>query len=584
MKTETIDTLSELRQVIDSLPPPQEGFCRVFRGQHTNYGKIISAAHRPSHNKDLNLLWESYCKKITLRLLKNEFQQPDNSVNLEFLQAIKVLSQHYGPGTQYLDMTNSLEIALWFAFNEIKTTPCTIVYGHGEELNKDDQLLICDFLTYHRIDRNAWLYIFDFPIANDVLTRTHGELIDLAILHPSIAKSSKRISVQKGFLVYCDQNIDEGDLTTFLACEPISLSLKVYEKHLAVPTDFIFPSPKEDYWYRHFLKLPFFYDGYNDKGQWVARRLTPIEFYANNVNENDPLFISVKECIHIVNPLLTYPMHSFLDKNLNQKDHDELELATAIILYHSMITDTPSVESGLWHEALLWVNARLAIPPKTNPEPKLRFNFYFEFSPAELDCWDEIDLNGNDNDEVLPRSLWLRHYDNGKTTIKLMIQFIPSQNIEMMTLDIVFDEVSEKIFWISPSNGQHFPIDELGPFCKYTYLVLSLLGDINSEFNRVLPNPICSNRDRDKHIGVYSSKACRLMKSGVKTLEPEKEYYSFFAQDEYIRSFITPRIGTDVAYFIIDSKIPFNEIKAAEIYRQSYNTLTINEALDIFFK
>src|ERR1700686_4326376 len=100
---------------LNSLHPPP-GCLRVFRGQSRDYGSLVPTALRPGFSgKDTLLRQYASVAAPTLRHGAGADAPADIDVWTLWAYAI---AQHYGPGTQFLDVTKSLDVALWFALHE----------------------------------------------------------------------------------------------------------------------------------------------------------------------------------------------------------------------------------------------------------------------------------------------------------------------------------------------------------------------------------------------------------------------------------------------------------------------------------
>lgn len=249
-----IQELAQLERVLQSLPPPKPGYLRVYRGQTTNFDKMLPSACRPNATSK-GFLW----KLAMMNIKETHNTQEDNNSSaldtiMNFSTWFEVLVQHYGPGSPYLDVTFSIEVALWFALNKVESTMQEyFIFMTGL------QPIPIKFPTLYfsaHIAGLAWFYILDVPVWDGNLSPKHGELVNLS-KGPEFVSQCSRVLRQDGALVMGDCNVDDGDLSAFYACPPIEIArpftgAKLIDRNY----QYLFPPPDEDEWYDRLLQAP----------------------------------------------------------------------------------------------------------------------------------------------------------------------------------------------------------------------------------------------------------------------------------------------------------------------------------------
>jgi hypothetical protein len=479
-----IASLAELKTFLTSLPMPKEGYLRVFRGQNGNFGKLLSTAHRSEKPVAGRDLWGYY----TMHLAENlKIQTGDkvNSLDLLVFWA-HAISQHYGPGTDFLDVTHSLETALWFAFNKFTRFEIKAVSGQGEGLNKQDTFTFHELVRYDRWPDNGWLYVLDLPKSNDIFGRVHGNVIDILDGAPAIFKKSGRIKAQEACLAFCDRKVNGGNLWSMLVCDPIEMKPELADSpDSAITTRVLFPSPKDDEWYHRFLQVPYSYSGFAETGNLTAKKTIPVEMYTEKLDLNDSYFTDLMGAILTITPLLTYPDYPVKD----QQEKDELAAAIPIMMIYPLQFNCAAVSTGDWHEGILWNN--LFISPekdKDHSSNELLYNLFFEFSPAELASWYEIDQLGAA--DSWKRSIWFRAYRNKVIKASLIVQSFPSYESTILESTISFDAQKSKLLSHSISGGVGLVSDN-DILSKVLFIAMAIIGDLGSGV-RLKPLPVCS--------------------------------------------------------------------------------------------
>jgi FRG domain-containing protein len=112
MKT-PLKTYTEVKDELSKFGEPPPGYVRVFRGQTRDHGCMLPSGLRPGAIRR-DPVWD-YC---VTQFAMERF----GAANLGSLSEheIVAIAQHYGVGSPFLDVTRSLDVALWFALHQIR--------------------------------------------------------------------------------------------------------------------------------------------------------------------------------------------------------------------------------------------------------------------------------------------------------------------------------------------------------------------------------------------------------------------------------------------------------------------------------
>lgn len=137
----------------------------MFRGQTVNYDDLSpTGLRRPLRQQ---VIWQVYSDQLYFGLTQ-EFTRGPVKLSAEYLQAqnlwFKALAQHYGPGSDFLDVTYSLDAALWFALNKTSTIHTSGPIGPAGPVDpvRDHESSI-DIVRYDPWDETGWLYVLTYP-------------------------------------------------------------------------------------------------------------------------------------------------------------------------------------------------------------------------------------------------------------------------------------------------------------------------------------------------------------------------------------------------------------------------------------
>jgi hypothetical protein len=106
-----ITTYRQLREHLSDLGNPPRGYVRVYRGQTKDHGTMLPSGLRAGGARR-DPVWHYWSALASRELLGAPDQLVSSADEAVWIEAI---AQHYGPGSNFLDVTHSLDVALWFA-------------------------------------------------------------------------------------------------------------------------------------------------------------------------------------------------------------------------------------------------------------------------------------------------------------------------------------------------------------------------------------------------------------------------------------------------------------------------------------
>lgn len=397
-----INDFEELENVIKKLSSPKPGFKRVFRGQTENYPKMLSSACRPNATTK-GFLWK--LALINVPEISGSLQKSKDS-GIDFIMNFntwwEALIQHYGPGSPYLDVTTSIDVALWFALNYVRST--TRDYWYELPGHPRIPMRIPTLNFYPKSQGTSWIYVLDVPVWDgDSLTK-HGDFIDLT-KGSGIVSSCLRMKRQNGGLVFGDKKTEDGDLSSFFACDPIEISWPFKGANLInMDYTYFFPPPEEDEWFKMLLKAPLV-PHIDEKNGFIYKQSLEVYIIADPPDlkkDLSALQLQTEELSMLVRSLLR--IHPKTLNELRTTNNANPEDSTYIQVGIPLYTALPS--TTYWNQAVLEFGLRKNAQVKLlNEDIKLPVstleNVIFEFSPLET-----VFLSGAQNQDQLT-ALWI---------------------------------------------------------------------------------------------------------------------------------------------------------------------------------
>jgi hypothetical protein len=478
-----IATYSGLKSAIEALPIAP-GTVRVYRGQTCDeYPLIPSGLRKPILKQTI---WHIYLRQLYQSLKLEVLQDGGQMITKETLDAYELwfhaVAQHYGSGSEFLDVTYSLDVALWFALHSYEVVKSLGSIGPpGAPDPMNDHPKAMELVRYQPSDKPGYVYVFDLPKWNGMGSAEAGIVVDLADA-PAVFSSSPRMRVQQGCLVYCgNKNSSPLDMKTRLVSgTPLLVSHQMSDApHLDWRVADLFPSPKKDEWYDRFLSVPMAYTPTPPPS--MLRRQIPVTVY---FDEQD---IQYAQEVFYHNIVIPPPLlHRVLSGFKRPDDHSQLTSlhvdAIPIILEAPLIFPYPTGDSELWHQGLL---AR-DIPDRCQVydfatqssygEVPLT-NVLFEFSPLEQIGWNRI-VNTNVPFQLI-RGIWLRRqgddfaaalvYQDNPGPGPFLGEFIPFR----------YDSNVEKFVATLETNNAELPISDIPEIAKPIFIALMLLRNLS---------------------------------------------------------------------------------------------------------
>lgn len=287
MRTELVGSYAALRKAIGQLRPRTAGSKLVFRGQtQVRGGMLLPSIHRRGASDYIRTEDGVWDKVVTKHLLTKvhaylewkksrpagrsrhaEASEPTSSAGGTLQSHLRQTFQHYGGRSPYLDVTSSLNVALWFAHHtycsqEVVLLPSDVpdLVAPLDEFGPMPAYNAAWYEPAWTAKKGASGYVIVLEPAADRIggvggPSRHGHLIDLRR-----NKSSMRISRQKGGLMYADGRVDGGDLRSFVRrIFRFALPLRGMPQSVTrTPTTQLFPSPAVDLTLRDLLcAVPF---------------------------------------------------------------------------------------------------------------------------------------------------------------------------------------------------------------------------------------------------------------------------------------------------------------------------------------
>ncbi|HQZ37754.1 MAG TPA: FRG domain-containing protein [Vicinamibacterales bacterium] len=465
-----ITDLDELRARLTELPAPADGCARVFRGQTRDYGVMRPSSLRPG-KPSWNRLWDMTLTPMVNSLLGTA---PSSTLALDNVSYwFKVLAQHYGPASPFIDVTRSLDVALWFALHE--STSHDVLYA----LTQGDTQMPCrcpSLSLAPTTTASGWLYVLDVPVWDGTGVPRHGELVDLEGGPPFVA-DAPRVQRQHGSLIAAETDVDGGDLAACYACPPIPVGSPFSGVPLlSRPPQYFFPSPEDDEWFARLLRAPFIPQPDGEFG--YAYRQSLGVYLVTPGGTADQIAPFVERQVRHLPPLTRL----FLRSSTRATELADImsayhEAATYVSLEAPLLSAFPPV-TQLWNESLLLT----ALPDSTEPEEtpggallpavSLR-NVLLEFSPID---WAFRETPGEASCvQTQCRAIWLVRRDEA-FIVTLFLTTSAQSDVEMHVLHVEFSP-REGTFVIVGSDSSRTPLTQSAE-AKPFFVALAVLREL----------------------------------------------------------------------------------------------------------
>lgn len=563
-----ISGYDELVRVIGELKPPPPGSVRIYRGQSADFGKMLATGMRgqPIRHKDS---FRTYSHLISERFLIDAGERElvtDAQIILYWAEAI---AQHYGPGSRFLDVTHSLEIALWFALHKTELFHTDEIIGLDGPYDPQSDIVCREQWVRHRKHKegHGWIYVFDAPLWDGKAYPKHGEVIDLARA-PGPFASSPRIRAQSGCLLAALETENEGDLSNCYACEPIAVSWPMRGcVRLNASVHEMFPPPSKDSWYAEFLSIPVgkrpAANGGIDYGQAL-----PVSLY----EYSDPQDTADVRRRMISLPLrLIFPTVAEIisDRSAKQELPDWLKRhpvsdATVILVESPVMHGLPRADTPYWNQGLLVCDISPSVDTfniSDQPAGQVSLeNVFFEFSAMETGNWRNVEAPGVRMDPL--RGLWLVRHES-QFLVYFVFQILQPATVQVYGPKLIELDPTGRFVWRVWPNGDPTDFGELPARAFYT--ALTILRELSPDLKpSAIPGGGYEDKQRGWHFNVpfRFAAAARLIKARDFRSGGE---YCFLTQLTSHEPFVKPEERPQDFSFNLDSEVPWPEIPAEEL-------------------
>ena len=481
-----ITRYADLLKTLEALPPVAPGHVRIYRGQTADYPTLTPTGLRntPKARDEVWPLYATLLAQDVAQLRSDpDYVGEDLYLFIFWAQAIK---QHYGPGTDFLDVTRSPAIAAWFALHRYEPVEVTAAYGAPGAFDPErDTLAIHSFARYRpHAEAPGYIYVLDVPRPDATPDLGHGSLIDLS-LAPKAFSESPRIRAQEACLLHATRESSDGDLRSFVVGgTPIAIGWPLEGcKEVQWPTERVFPGARIDDWYARFVALPLV-PALGPKAD-VTRFGHPMQVSLYMPDRSPDDFEDLRQRMISLPPPLVFPTMAAEVRNDPERSHDpiwaRLSEATRILMEGPVLYATPPIDSGFWNLGLLAGDLTPAAPlydfvsGKIIGEGSLE-NVFFEFSPLENAGWERFEQPGNELS--LTRGIWLLR-DGLDWLATLVIQDLPGGPVATAgPVRIRYDRASG--FTMSPSARDTFrPLAAMPIIARPFVKALSLVRDLS---------------------------------------------------------------------------------------------------------
>jgi len=459
---------------VSALPQPAPGHTRVFRGQTKDYDTMsptgLRGGNEPGH-RTFNVFTQQ---------LASHLHDQAGSVESDLESWViwtRAIAQHYGSGSRFLDVTKSLDVAMWFATHEARDVQVKALFGQPGPLDPVHDMPADLRGTAFDLMKSGhgYVYALDVPDWNATGPLKHGDLIDLAEA-PKIFAASRRMQVQQACLVYADHSTNQGDVKSFCATDPIPVAVPITGHTLPPTTRDLFPGPAEDDWYRRLLSIPQVHcldpDG---KGLRLAQAI-PTRIYIDQQTRRQ-----TEERLIVLDPPLLWPE---ISREL-KKDSTWLpgafkpDGATPLLLELPIFAMTPPVDSGQWNYEVaisdLPAEVKADDVDTSRPVAVSLDKVFVEFSPLELVKWDEVETARVEL--VFWRGVYFERSDDDGFTLWLVNQTFPTGQLRVSgPFKYRYDRASRELVfrvadeWVAS-----------GPFLKNLVVVLTIIREFSEK-------------------------------------------------------------------------------------------------------
>lgn len=379
-------TIGEIDARLGELSPVRVGFRRVLRGQANLHPLLLPAEYRSKRHPKNRLL--QIASHAIIESLGGDSIGDVRSLRLW----TDLIAQQYGPGSPYLDVTDNLDVALWFALHRFASDAVAQWMGSSGPIDTaTDLVATIDALVPMQISTShGFLVVMDVPVSSGPMPKRHGELIDLSEL-PAPLADSLRIQNQHASLVWSDKDEASGDLSQFIVGDSIEVSAELLnDLDTRLPARVLFPHPQEDPWYHTLQPTP-------GEDELSLQQTVPVPLYIWDADSAQKVTESI---ISLDTPITAADLRDVTTTVEGEARLLFADNAVAILAEEPFYLQSAAIDSPMWSLADA-VDATPHFATVTNPllgeEPVVSLDrVYFEFSPLELQPWDRIETSGFD--------------------------------------------------------------------------------------------------------------------------------------------------------------------------------------------
>lgn len=401
-EVEPITTFAELQLAIAGLPPLAPGKVRIYRGQVKDHDTIVPAGFRAPLER--NAVWKFYTMLLLADVQNGLFGKNMQDADFRVLSVwLDAVSQHYGSGSSYLDVTHSVESAAWFALHKGTAWDEHTVLGPEGGPSAFDMPATIRWFEYAPSTTPGYLYAFDV----DVWDGASASPPDLSLIDLSNAPApfcTPRMIAQAGSLIQAGQQAHQDLKPMRVERTPLRIAWPMTGSDVVRRSvEEMFPLPAVDNWYRQLLRVPLAVNGDDDLPTVSLKRALPVALYRGaNVEYNREL-MRTESFLHP--PLLHRLLHSKAEASEGGDWWNALraEDATAIVLEAPLLSAFSPAASSNWNHELLLEDLPEADP--LNSHTSLD-NVVVQFHTLEEIFWERADALTAPVE--LSRGLWLR--------------------------------------------------------------------------------------------------------------------------------------------------------------------------------
>lgn len=555
-----------------SLPPVPPGKARVFRGQTTDYPTITPAAYR-NHLQRM-AIWHIYSRFLLADITRQGF---DGAMSGDEFRVwtiwLEAVAQHYGSGSQYLDVSYNVESAAWFALHAGEWTTERSVLGPPGPPSPYDLPGETKWLKYTPATGRGFVYAFDVEVWDGRSEKPP----DLALVDLSLGPEpfrTPRMLAQEGCLIRTGST-DQYDLRQHSVVNPpIEIAAPLTGSAFAQRTvEEMFPAPDQDPWYRRFLSIPMMPEVDADSGRVVLRRPLPVTLYRGETEAYNSAIAATETFLY---PAL---LHRALQHQEVKSEvaPDEwwrsvsITEATPIVLEAALLRAFPPAESDLWNHELLLADISDAAPIYSKPgeptgEEAGLGNVLFQFSLLEEVFWERAEQPGVHT--TLRRGLWMARHGEEWMAMLLCQDFPGTQVKGWAPVLIRFDTERRRLIFQPAGTTMEWTelasVPELG---KPAILALHLLRALSPAWKPEATPRLVTSSGKDggslnRYLVAVIDGAARL----VRVADPARVADWFVARDVQGEPYTNPHTGMG-AVTIEDSR-SFADIPAG-VFRQA---------------